>query len=331
MKTRLVSLLVPTLIPVLAACGSGGGQGQPDPGDRDGSLSGTLLEEGTSRIHSLDLPAGVEWQQRLSSSSVYGAAAVHRPANELMLASLNMGAPLRIAVHDLENFALKRTFVWPNSGDSDYFRIHSLAVSPDGQHFAVFIEGIGPNFVEIINTGSMEVLFKGALPMAGYDLLWLDGDTIAFSAQLVETEWAGGIVGVPLENLADDSETIEFGILLPFIAAEWALGQPSDLSLSANSRQLAYSYNSDIWLKDLTNNEAARQLTTGPSTLVGPAFSPDATHLALVARKTPTRSDTFVLPLNQPEPLFVDGPNSDPAAVMLAVDTMVDSMLRWQP
>src|SRR5690554_6532502 len=182
MNIRASRLILPILMLVLAACGANGETGQPGPGEPGppvggGSypLSGRLVAEGTSYIHTLDLAAGEEWQQRLRSS-VYEVAALHLPANELMIANTSMGSALTVAVHNLDNFALKRSFVWPGTDNRDSARVNGLAVSHDGLHFAAVIEGLGTDFLEVINTETREVLFSGSLGLAGTDLIWLADD-----------------------------------------------------------------------------------------------------------------------------------------------------------
>src|SRR5690554_5393762 len=164
MNNRINRLILPVLMLALAACGSGGEAGQPGPGEPGPPhspgpyrLSGRLVAEGTSHIHTLDLTAGGEWQQRLGSS-VYETVAVHLPANELMIANTSMGSALTVATYDLDNFALKRSFVWPGTDNLDYARVNGLAVSRDGLHFAAVIEGIGTEFLEVINTQTREVV-----------------------------------------------------------------------------------------------------------------------------------------------------------------------------
>lgn len=338
MNTHLSRLVLPVLMLILAACGSGGGAGQPGPGepgpppgDNPNRLSGRLVAEGTSQVHTLDLTAGAEWQQRLGSS-VYEAVAVHLPANELMIANTSMGSPLTVATYDLDNFALKRSFVWPGTGDRDYARVNGLAVSRDGLHFAVVIEGIGTEFLEVINTQTREVLFSGSLGLAGTDLIWLADNLLAFSAHLNHPEWAGGIVAVTLDELANGGDTVSLGVIMPFDSDEWTFDQPFDFAFSPDMEQLAYAYNSDIWVKDLTDSTAApRQLTTGPTGLAGPTFSPDGRYLALVERQSYSLQDTFVIPLDLPAPVFIDGANSGTDVLLLEADTLVDVMLVWQP
>lgn len=325
---------LPVLLLLLVACGSGATDGQPGPpaGGGPGPFSGTMIGAGASVVLSNDLSSNGGWTQRLDSS-VYETLAVHPQQNELLAGSVSFGSPLIVRSYSLANYSLTDTFVWPNTDTRDVGRINGLAVSPDGVHLAAVLEGIGDPFLEIVERETKQTMFMGYLGMTGSDLLWLSDDLLVISAHINDPagEVAGGIVSVSLAELASGSETVSLNLLVGFGPDEWAGAKPFDFTFSHDGTQIAYAYNSDIWVKSLTDNSPPHQLTTGPTGLVGPAFSPDGNFIALVEYQRYTLRHTFIIPNHQEDPLFIDGTSAGTEAVLLEAATLVDEILLWGP
>lgn len=339
MNNRAASIIVLLLVSLLMLAGCGAGRTgtgsmppegpQPPPGDNS-PFTGRLIAEGTAKVHTKDLSVNGDWTVRLDSS-VYEVIAVHQPAGELMTARATFGSPLTVSTHSLNNFALTDTFVWPDSAERDYGRVHGLAVSTDGKHLAAVISGVGDAFLEIVNRETKEVRFTGFLGMAGNDLHWLTDDLLVMSAHTPDpaNNLAGAIVAVSLAELASGSGTVNMRLLVPFSADEWAVSQPTDFSFSHDGTEIVYSYNSDIWVRNLDDDLAPHQLTTGPTGLVGPVFSPDGRHLALVEYQAYSLRHTFVIPNHRADPVFIDGISTETDAYLLEQRTMVDTILLW--
>lgn len=323
-------LVVVVLLLVACGAGAGSGAGRPDEG-MPNPFAGRLVAEGSSKILTVELSSNSRWTERLDSS-VYEVSTVNQHSNKLLAASVSYGSPLIIRSYDLSNFALVGTFVWPGTDERDVGRIHGLAVSPDGTHLAAVLSGIGDAFLEIVERDTREVKFRGHLDMAGNDLQWLNDDLLAVSAHVNDPSGrvAGGIVVASLSELSSGSDTVNLGLLVGFSADEWAGSKPFDFAFSNDFTQLVYAYNSDIWVKDLTDDSAPQQLTTGPTGLVGPVFSPDGSHIALVEYQRYTLRHTFVIPNHRTDPLFIDGLSAQTEAFLLQSATLVDTMLLWE-
>lgn len=281
-------------------------------------------------IHDRDLTAGGPWVRRLEDT-VYGVFALHTPGNELLIASTTYDSDLTVEFHDLDSFALKRTFVWPDSQRTAYGRVDSVAISPDGQHLAAVFSGLSPEFVEIVNVGTKQVVFSGGLGMQGSDMIWATDDLLFFAAEFEHPDFAGGIVAVSLEQLAGDSAGIDLNVLVGFSPDEWATGKPFDFVFAHDFSQMAYVWLGDIWVRDLGPSPSSpRQLTTGPGGLVGPVFSPEGEYIAFVEYERYGLSDTYVMANHRSEPWFVSGMNPElTEAYLLEANTLVERMLVW--
>lgn len=330
---RLLALVLSGIL-VVTGCGAGGSDsplpGNPPP-TGDSPFSGRLIAEGTAQVHTMNLSMAGDWTVRLGSS-VYEVITVHRPGNELLVANASFGSPLTVASYDLSNFALSGTFVWPDSEDRDYGRVHGVALSPDGKHLAAVISGVGDPFLEIVDRGTKEVRFSGRLGMAGNQLHWLSDDLLALVANTPDpaNNLAGAIVTVSLAQLASGSSEINMNLLVKFTPDEWAVDVPGDFTFSHDLSQIAYAWSSDIWVKNLGDDSAPHQLTSGPTGLVGPVFSPDGRYLALVEFQRYSLRHTFVIPNHRSDPFFIDGLSTDTEAYLLEASTLVDTMLLWE-
>src|SRR5690554_3783811 len=216
---RLLALVLSGIL-VVTGCGAGGSDsplpGNPPP-TGDSPFSGRLIAEGTAQVHTMNLSMAGDWTVRLGSS-VYEVITVHRPGNELLVANASFGSPLTVASYDLSNFTLSGTFVWPDSEDRDYGRVHGVALSPDGKHLAAVISGVGDPFLEIVDRGTKEVRFSGRLGMAGNQLHWLSDDLLALVANISDpaNNLAGAFVTVSLAELASGSSEINMNLLVKF-------------------------------------------------------------------------------------------------------------------
>jgi dipeptidyl aminopeptidase/acylaminoacyl peptidase len=115
----------------------------------------------------------------------------------------------------------------------------------------------------------------------------------------------------------------------------FSLGGPEDYAFSPDSRELAFarktdaveaiSTNSDLFLLDLTNPQAApRKITTNPASDGGPAYSPDGRYIAYRAQsKAGFESDRWQL-------MLFDRQTGQHKAAAPAFDTWVDSYA-WTP
>ncbi len=320
---------------VLVGCGASGGESSGPPGGGGGGghnnpFTGRIIAEGTSYIHDMNLTANGSWTSRLTAGTAWESIALHLPANELQVIGTSYGSPVTVEAYDLDTFGTKSTFLWTDSEALAYGGVEGLAVSPDGEHLAAIFSGQDP-FLEIINRNTHEVVYQGNPGIEGSDMIWVTDNQLVFAAEFDDpnVSFAGGIVAVSLDELAGDSPVINMGVIVGFEPNEWAVAQPFDFAFSHDGSQLVYSWNGDLWVNELVG-EPSHQLTTGPSSLVGPAFSPDGKHIAFVEHKSFSLRDTFVIPNHREEPYFVDGTNlPDTQAFLLQESTLVDTMLVW--
>lgn len=324
---------------VMTGCGAGApGAGEPPPGNGEPPptggepFAGRIIADGTSSIHTLNLPGG-SWTQRLSNT-VYDAVALHLPANALAVGGVSFGSPLTVEIHDLNNFARTGGFVWPQSADSDVGRIHALAISPDGQYAAAYLEGLGPTFLEIIDIAEREIIYSRQLTLASEgDLLWLDAERLVLVLELnpdpPSPELAGAIAAVSLDELTSGEDVIDIEPLVTFNEEQWAFGIPNNIAISHDSSQIAFSHSGDIWAGAI--GATPHQLTTGPTSLTGPAFSPDGSFIAFTEFHSYASNPTFVIPNHRDIPYFVAGNGPETEAYLLEESTLVDRMLVWLP
>ena len=130
-------------------------------------------------------------------------------------------------------------------------------------------------------------------------------------------------------------------LLLGFDDEEWPGGRPEHLALSPDETRLAYVWVPDgtnthpditahVWAVDLTGSAEPRPLTTGSISVVGPTFSPDGQHLAVVEYSSRGTRNVYVIDAQGPAPTEFRG-RLDTDAVVVAADTRVDSLLGWLP
>lgn len=117
-----------------------------------------------------------------------------------------------------------------------------------------------------------------------------------------------------------------------FDLAGWGAQGVSDIALAPDGAQIAYVLNGDIWVDSLVANEAAGQLTTGPTTNAGPAFSPDGNWIVFSGVHTYIAGKTMVVPNDGSGPYLVDINNEDVGQVYtIDHSTMVGGVLGWLP
>lgn len=323
---------------VLVGCGASGGEPAPPPGgggDGGGGgasnpFTGRLIAEGSSYILDMNLTANEKWEKRLNAGTAWESIALHLPANEVHVIGTSYGDAVTVEAYDLDTFGTKSAFLWTDSEALAYGGVDALAVSPDGEHLAAIFSGQSP-FLEIINRNTHEVVYEGDPGLVGADMIWLDDDLLVFAAEINDpsVDVAGGIVAVSLEEMAAAPDSFNLYGIVGFAPNEWAVAEPFDFAFSHDWTQLVYSWNGDLWVNEL-QGEPSHQLTTGPSGLVGPVFSPDGQYIAFVEHRTYTGRDTFVIPNHREAPFFVDSGNLvDTQAYLLQESTLVETMLVW--
>lgn len=322
---------------------------QPDVPAAQAS-SGHLIGESVLGVHQLALPEG-EWVEVLGAADFdAGHVATLHPQQDLLhTAELLTGAyPLTVRSYDLGSLAPVSEYHWPGTDLAN--RVRTLAVSPDGDHFAAVIADGPSEYLEIINQHTDEVLFSGreradrTLGMVGEDLLWTEDLGLVFVVDLEgqSPDLSGAVVGVAPEDLGQDLGQVDMSLLVGFDAESWEGGRPEHLAVSGDETQLAFVYvpegtgtnpaiTADVWLADLTDTSAApRQLTAGPVSIVGPAFSPDGHELAVVEFAARGSRNTYVIDAGASAPTEFRS-RADTDARLLATDTRVDTMLGWLP
>jgi hypothetical protein len=331
---KLIALAVGTLL-LLAACGSTnpGDPGGPDGPPGGNPFDGRLIARGTGYMHTMNLSTNGEWIEQIKLATGYDVPALHLADNELYVANLNMAEPMFIDVYDLSTFGTKRSFTWPNT--LDLHRVHRFAVAPGGRYLASVLSGFGDPFLEILDTQTNEFVYSGLEDVVHSNLVWTKDlellFTMEFGAQATEEVFAG-VVAVPLEEFQERGDTLELKVLEVFNQADWGLGGVYDLALSADETQLAYVRNGDIWVKDLTTTASAKQLTTGPTPIAGPAFSPDSSLIVFVGVRPYGLNDTLVLPNDGTGPYVVNANDrSVTQAYVLDERNLVDVVMVWLP
>ncbi|MFA5594087.1 MAG: hypothetical protein WDA15_02260, partial [Trueperaceae bacterium] len=166
-------------------------------------------------------------------------------------------------------------------------------------------------------------------------LVWTSDPYLMFAfepAGALEPDMHGAVIAIPLAEFLEDDGELGAYIVQRFTRAEWGIRGVTYLALSTDQSQLAYVLNGDIWIKDLTEDQAPLQLTTGPTSNYGPAFSPDGAYIAFVGPRTYGLNDTLVLPNDGTGPYLVD--IEDPAnsqAYLVDKRSLVDAIMTWLP
>ncbi len=336
----LKTLAFIVILVVLAACGGSPlpPGTNPPPGNTPppigGGYSGTLVAEGTGYAHTLDLGTRAPterdpWVQR-DGVSVYEAAAVVLSQNELLIANDSFGSLMTVEVKDLTTFGLKENFEW--SDDESVGRVNALAASRDGRHLAALLEGLGSQYLEVLDREDRTVVYSGLNIVADDTMTWTPNDELVLALNLSaegNPERWGAIGAIPLERFqaaTDDRITID--LYATFTRAEWELSI-GDVAVSADGSQLLYTRGGDLWVMDFVQGATPHQLTTGPVYKGGAQFSPDTSAIAFVAGSR--LQETYIIPNHRSEPLFIDYAQGAGNEYLIGVDTLVDAMLAWVP
>jgi hypothetical protein len=338
MESTMKYLFFAFTIFFLTACGgssTSNNPGTPDPntpGNGNTDYTGTLIAEGTGYALTLDLsstPTSSDpWVGR-DGISVYEAASVVLPQNELYIAGDSFGSPLTIEVKDLTTFGLKETFEWEY--DESVGRVNALAVSQDGKYLAALVEALGPQYLEVLERDGKSVVYSG-LDIVRSNIVWTSDNKLVFALSLAaenNPERWGAIGAVPLERfLAATNANINIDLYAIFNRAEWELGVGS-LAISRDNSQLVYTLGTDLWVMDFAQGATPHQLTTGPVYKGGAQFSPDHQFIAFAAGNRDYGTETYIIPNHRSEPLFITyGQSGD--EYLTGVDTLVDRIMAWK-
>lgn len=159
---------------------------------------------------------------------------------------------------------------------------------------------------------------------SGRVLYRLDGDAIRFKGHAWDNLQnlyftgeieVGNLSGTKVLAKVTDLETSAITVIRTFDAEFGDV--PDALSISPDGSQIAYNYKSDIWI-GATSADATdhREVFGSVQSLGAPAFSPDATHLAMVMLNSSSslRGDLHVarIPANGSTQLTPDGPSKLP-------------------
>ncbi|WP_131103394.1 TolB family protein [Ornithinimicrobium sufpigmenti] len=317
--------------------------------------SGCLVGQAVIGIHQVDLPDGSaeELLDQADFQAGHTATLQRGQAGEPLLhtAWLPLGPePLTVRGYRLDGSGdglPVDEYSWPGTELAN--RVRALAASPDGTHFAALIAD-GPSvYLEVVDRRTDEVVFSGrdrtdrTLGLVGDDLLWSQEHGLVYVADLgaAPADAAGGVVGVALEGLQEDTGQVTMSLLLGFDEETWRGGRPQHLALSADETQLAYAYvpegtnshpdiTAQVWAGDLDGTSEPRQVTSGTLSLVGPAFSPDGQHVAVVEYASRGSRNVYVVDAQNSTPTEFRG-RLDTEAVVVATDTRVDTLLGWLP
>lgn len=319
--------------------------------DQEAAHRGRLLGEAVIGIHQVGLPDGEEDEVVGEDGFRAGhTAAVQRGEPVVHTAYLPLGPQaLTVRTHHLDGAGQEAVseYSWPDTELGN--RVRALAVSPDGARYAAVIADGPSTYLEVVDSRTDEVVFSGrdradrTLGLVGDDLLWSQEHGLVYVADLAATPAgvAGGVVSVAPEELQQDAGEVSMSLLLGFDDEEWAGGRPEHLALSPDESRLAYVYvpegtnshpdiTAHVWVADLAGAAEPRQLTTGSISLVGPAFSPDGQHLAVVEHASRARRNVYVVDAQGTSPTEFRG-RLDTDAVIVATDTRVDTLLAWLP
>ncbi len=328
---------------VAAACGPAGAGG--GGGDRPGgSLRGTLIVEGSGKVHTLELGESPTWTERIDYRDEAGDAlsAVDERSNRFHTARFTSADTFYVESFDLASFeTLGESFEWPETSNREEMR--GLAFSPDGRYAAAVMTFVGSPLLSVVDVSTnppVELLseFAGSI---GDDLVWLDDSHVAFvldvSDQDVEpvAEMDGAIVSLNVPETVRTGQ-LDLNVHVGFSGESWT--RPENvrgLALSPDGHQLAFSFSDGsspaVMLKDLTESGFQfHQLTAGPISHVGPAFSPDGTMVAFVEGVQGYEASVFAVPNHRDQPIVIE--NAGPVRERHLVSRgLAYRVLAWLP
>ena len=327
----LRKILVPlTAALALSGCGAGGDNTPPPGGGGGTGYTGTLIGNGTSQVHTWDLARSNDGLTRLSFSN-YDVVALNVAAAELFVAGLDMVDPLDVRVYDLGTFGLKRQWLWPDT--EELWRVDGLSVSPDGKHAAAILSALGDPFLEVINIAEERIVMTDFTAMTSTDMEWVSNTELMFAMETAEYDvpYHGAIVKMDLSDpLSGTGTELRFDVLVGFSQAEW--GTVHSYRLSQDGSQLVFARAGDIWVKDLTDpGSPPHQLTTGPTSLAGPAFSPDGRWLAFVEFHPYGLEQTFIIPNHSGAPILIDSQTIPGRVWRIEDGNLMEEILVWLP
>jgi hypothetical protein len=129
--------------------------------------------------------------------------------------------------------------------------------------------------------------------------------------------------------MSDGGNEVALEVLVGFEQAQW--DSVHGYSLSHDGQQLVYARSGDLWIKDLTTDNAPHQLTTGPVAVGGPAFSPDDSAIAFAELHRYGLESTFVIPNHRTAPILIDSAVTAGSHYLVDEGNLVEEMLVWLP
>lgn len=277
---------------LLAACTDG----EAGESGEEAALSGRLVGAAVIGVHAVEVADG-RAQEVLGEADFQAGHTATLQAGEPLLhtAHLPLGPePLTVRTYRLDDGGQEPEpvagYAWPDTELAN--RVRALAVSPDGSHYAAVVADGPSTYLEVVDTRTDDVVFSGR--DRDDRTLGLVGDDLLWSRE-------HGLVYVA--DLAD----------APVAAAGGVVGVALE-ELEEDGGEVSMSL----------------QLTEGAVSLVGPAFSPDGRHLAVVEHSSRGTRNVYVVDTRGPAPTpFRDRHDTD--AVVVATDTRVDTLLGWLP
>lgn len=331
MKLRDVAVVLLGASLWVTGCSGDAAGGERD-GIPDGPVAGTLVASGMGAVRTLDLSGDGGWQERFEIPVPYAVAAVHLPGRELYVAELDAQNPLFVNVYDLDGFGRNRSLVWP--GTEDLWRVEGLAVAPDGRHLAAQLEGIGVATLQVLDMQTETVVADLAVETVEGALAWTEDLELVFATvgPDADVQEYAAIVAVPLGSLTEAGDELLMSVMQGFTQGEWGGVGVEEIVLSQDGSQLAYVLDGDIWVTGREPDAAPRQLTTGPTGVTGPAFSPDGSQIVFAGKRWDNPFDTLVLPNDDNGPHHVDIHNPDDSpALVLDTENLARRVLVWLP
>lgn len=322
-------LFVSVLLFLFGCAQPGGSDGVQPP---EATPAGLLVAAGTNYVHTYDLRAGGLWQDRVEYDGASAAVAVDEPRRELVTAYTAGSEFVTVTVHDVDTFALKRTFQLPIGDNASSVR--AVAVSRDGRYLALNLPDFGQPQVVLWDLEANAEVYRGLRNVQRSSFVFTP------SGELLVPLHPFGINPPALmafriaDLVASTNGNVPGTGLVEFTTEEWGSGTLKP-ALSRDGSKLVYESQGSVWLTELSYEEGAlmgastpRRLTTGPEPGHGAALSPTGSHIAFTVGSAHLAS-TYVAPTSLGEPILIDRTGEAGSQYLLQPRTLVDYVLAW--